>query len=138
MATPRLTADTSLVVPALVQWHALHRQAAVALRDARRLPAPVLVEAFSVLTRLPPPRAVGPSLALRALQRAFPEEPWSLSPGGYLVAVRRLAAAELGGGRVYDAVIGATAAEAGVRLLTADRRALATYALVGVDVELIE
>lgn len=138
MAARRLTADTSLVVPSLVQWHALHREAAGALREVRRLPAPVLVEAYSVLTRLPPPRALRPGLALRALQHAFPQEPWCVSPGAYQVVVRRLAAADLGGGRIHDAIIGATAAEAGLRLLTADRRALATYALVGVDVELVE
>lgn len=37
----------------------------------------------------------------------------------------------------YDALIGATAAAAGATLVTADRRALATYALVGADVELV-
>ena len=39
------------------------------------------------------------------------------------------------GGRISDAIIGATAGSA-VRLVTADRRALATYALPGADVQL--
>ena len=61
-----------------------------------------------------------------------------MSPSGHLAAIQRLADAEVGGGRIYDAVIAATAAEAGVRLLTADRRAMSTYALVGASFELVE
>ena len=41
----------------------------------------------------------------------------------------------MGGGRISDAITGATAGSA-VRLVTADRRALATYALPGADVQL--
>ncbi len=61
-----------------------------------------------------------------------------LSPSGHLAALQRMARAEVGGGRIYDAIIGATAAEAGVQLLTADRRAMPTYALIGASFELVE
>jgi predicted nucleic acid-binding protein len=77
-------------------------------------------------------------MAHRLLDHSFPDEPLMLSPSGHLAALRRLAEAEVGGGRAYDAIIGATAAEAGVRLLTADRRAMPTYALVGASFELVE
>ncbi len=138
MAPQRLTADTSVVVPSLLAWHELHARAASAVKGMRSLPAHTLVESFAVLSRLPAPRALRPSMAHRLLEHSFPEEPFTLSPSGHLAAIRRLADAEVGGGRIYDAIIGAAAAEAGVRLLTADRRALSTYALVGASVDLVE
>ncbi|MBI2756231.1 MAG: PIN domain-containing protein [Chloroflexi bacterium] len=138
MATPLVTADTSLIVASLLQWHPLHARAAALLREVRRVPAHALAESFSVLTRLPAQRALRPDLAIRALHGAFPEEPWSLSPAGYQSTLSRLAEAGWGGGRVYDAVIGGTAAEGGARLLSADRRALPTYALVGAAYELVD
>lgn len=138
MAARRLTADTSVVVPSLLAWHELHPRAASALKGVRCLPAHALAEAFAVLCRLPAPRALRPSMAHRMLDHSFPEEPFTLSPSGHRVAIRRLAEAEVGGGRIYDAIIGATAAEADVRLLTADRRAMSTYALVGASFELVE
>lgn len=49
----------------------------------------------------------------------------------------RLAAAGISGGAVYDALIGLAAAEAGVVLVTADRRALETYRRVGAAVRLV-
>jgi hypothetical protein len=38
---------------------------------------------------------------------------------------------------VHDAIVGATAATASARLLTADRRAVPVYALVGSEFELV-
>jgi predicted nucleic acid-binding protein len=137
VAPPPLTADTSVVVPSLLHWHELHHQAAAALREVRRLPAHALIESFSVLTRLPGSRSLRPHLALQALVRGFPDEPFILSPGAYLRAIGRLAEAGLGGGQIYDAIVGATAAEAGACLLTADRRAVPTYALVGAQFRLL-
>ncbi len=43
----------------------------------------------------------------------------------------RLAAAGVAGGKTYDALIGATAREAGRELITCDRRAIAVYERVG-------
>jgi predicted nucleic acid-binding protein len=137
VASSFLTADTSVIVPSLLRWHALYQVAAAAVRDVRQVPAHALAESFSVLTRLPPPRALRPELASEALLHAFPQDPLILTASGYAATIARLADAGLGGGRVYDAVVGATAAEAGACLLTADRRALATYALVGAQVELL-
>jgi hypothetical protein len=44
----------------------------------------------------------------------------------------------IAGGAVFDAVAGATAFEAGLPLISRDRRAQKTYVLVGVTVEFIE
>lgn len=138
MAAQVVTADTSVIVPSLIRWHALHRRAASAVRGMSRVPAHALAESFSVLTRLPAPQALGPAQAHELLLRSFPDEPLTLSGAGYLATIRRLAEADTGGGRVYDAIIGAAAAEVGACLLTADRRALSTYALVGAAFELID
>lgn len=137
MAGRQLTADSSVIVPSLVRWHPLHRQAAAALAEVRRVPAHALAESFSVLTRLPPPRSVRPAMAHRLLVSAFPEEPLTLSARGCAAVLRRLAEADIGGGHTYDAVVAATAAEAGLCLLTADRRAMPTYALVGAEFQLL-
>jgi len=138
VAAPRLTADTSVVVASLLAWHDLHGRAAAAVRGVRCLPAHALAESFAVLSRLPAPRALRPTMVHRLIARSFPDGPLTLSPSGHLTTVQRLADAEIGGGRIYDAIIGATAAEASARLLTADRRALPTYALVGAEFELVE
>lgn len=90
------------------------------------------------MTRLPAPRGLDAPSVYRSLLNWFPEQPVVLSPAGYLAVFRRLAESGKAGGRVYDAIIAATAVEAGARLLSADRRAIATYALVGADYELVE
>ena len=131
-----LTADTSVVVPALIQWHEAHAVSLAALRGVKTLPAQVLAESFSVLTRLPAGTSLRPQQADTALGRAFPDEPLVLSPPALRDVIRRLAQAGLGGGRVYDAIVAAQAGEAGATILTRDRRALSTYAMFGVDYEL--
>jgi toxin FitB len=115
----------------------MHEKALAMLTDVRWLPAHVLAESFSSLTRLPQPHRAWPAEVWQALRRNFPEEPVVLSVAGYLETFGLLAAAGMAGGRVYDAIIGATAAQAGARLLSADRRAVATYALVGAEFELV-
>ena len=52
-------------------------------------------------------------------------------------AGQRLAEARIAGGSVYDALVGAVAVEHDLPLATRDRRALDTYGLLGVEVELI-
>ena len=134
---PLLTADTSVVVPALIQWHEAHAAALTALRGVKTLPAQVLSESFSVLTRLPGGTSLRPRQAETALSRAFPDEPLVLRPSALRDVIRRLAQTGLGGGRVYDAVVAAQASEAGARILTRDRRALSTYAMFGLDCEMV-
>jgi hypothetical protein len=53
--------DTSVVVAAFASWHAQHEAADNAIDGGARLVAHCALEAFSVLTRLPPPfRATAP------------------------------------------------------------------------------
>lgn len=124
-------------MPALLGWHEHHevcrRRAAGA-----RVPAHVLLEAFSVLTRLPAPHRVDADVAHEALGRWFP--PTSvLALDGEIqrAALDRLHAAGVDGGRVYDGVVALTVATHDERLLTRDRRAVQTYEALGIDFELI-
>jgi predicted nucleic acid-binding protein len=48
-----------------------------------------------------------------------------------------LAAVGVAGGKTYDALIGATAQEADLELITCDRRAIAVYERVGARFRLI-
>jgi toxin FitB len=120
-----------------LQWHALHQIAVAAIKEVRWLTAHVLAESFSSITRMPPPLAGAAGPTWTALRRAFPEPPVVLSADGYVAALQALADAGIAGGRVYDAIIAATAREVGARLLTSDRRAVATYALMGADYQLV-
>jgi len=135
--------DTSVIVAALLTWHEAHEPAlralvaAAASRRARLLvPAPALVEAYAVMTRLPAPHRVAPADALDLLAGSFQRradvvalgdaETWQFlhETGGRGVA----------GGRTYDALIVRCAVKGGaVRLLTLDRRDFERLDLAGIE-----
>ncbi len=73
-----LTADTSVVVAALSAWHEQHDVAARALERVTVLPAHVMLEAYSVLTRLPGGLAVPAATAADVLGRRFHDPPLEL------------------------------------------------------------
>lgn len=133
-----LAVDTSVVVAAFASWHESHGPAAAALARHPRVPAHVLVEAYSVLTRLPPPHRAPAALVAAFLAEQFSATPLVLPGTEQARLVRR--AAELGivGGGIHDALVAATVRHARGRLLTRDRRAVATYERLGVEYELIE
>ena len=88
-----------------------------------------------MLTRLPPPHRARASDVIAFLQAEF-REPWLGLDGAQIAAiVAGLVSIGVTGGATYDAVIGATARDAGATLITRDRRALAVYERLGVEVE---
>ncbi len=126
--------DTSVVIAAFAAWHPAHLAARRLLDQAPRLPGHAGLETYSVLTRLPPPHRAPAGEVRTFLEREFPE-PWLVLPGEALAGlIGRLVAAGISGGATYDALIGVTAKHAGATLITRDRRALATYERLGVDV----
>lgn len=133
MSSPPATADTSVVVPALLTWHEWHEQASRAVRHVSSLPGHVFCETVSVLSRLPHGLAVAPSLAVPVLRKAFPGAPLMPGEDTQVRLLDALARHEIRGKAVYDALIGLTAAAAGYRLATLDRRASRTYQQVGVS-----
>ncbi len=129
----RTTVDTSVVVAALSTWHPDHAAARRALKAADALPAPVLTETYSVLTRLPSPHRIAPRVAGEAVL-ALGLEVVGLSPVGARAVITTLAAAGVGGGATYDGLVAATAREHDCALVSLDRRAARTYELLRVSV----
>lgn len=128
-----LTCDTSVLVPVLLSWHENHRAARRAvLGEVQHVPAHVLLETYSVLTRLPAPHRISPVSAADAVAR-LPMTALVLPGDAHSGLVNDLGRARVRGGAVYDALVAATARHHGLRLLTRDRRARATYDVVGVE-----
>lgn len=93
-------------------------------------------ETFSVLTRLPPGSRRSPRDVASILRHDFGESRY-LGEQSAQAMTRELAEAGIAGGSVYDALVGATARQHRVPLFSRDRRALGTYAALGVDVRMI-
>lgn len=73
--------------------------------------APSLVEAYAVLTRLPPPHRLSPQTALALLENNFLKLATvvALNAKSYAALLLRAPKNNVVGGRAYDAVIGACA-----------------------------
>lgn len=132
-----IAVDTSVVVAGFASWHAGHRPALAALARKPRVPAHVLIETYSVLTRLPPPHRAPADVVAGFLRDRFGEAPLTLPPRAYLALVVSMAAVDLTGGAIYDALIAACVRNADATLLTRDQRALPVYERVGVRYELV-
>lgn len=139
---PSTAVDSSVLVAALTTWHENHDEARAALEDAMEaggglvLPADVIVEAYSVLTRLPSPHRVSPSDALGLLEGNFTgARTVALAAAEIWRLLRDLAADEVSGGAVYDARIVAAAVKGGAsRILTLNARHFARLAPDGLAV----
>lgn len=129
--------NSSVVVPALIEWHEAHDPARLAAAGAS-VPAHALIESYAVLTRLPGPHRLSPEVAAELLDAWFPPD-LVLHPKPSVAAglPARLAAAGISGGATYDALVGLTAAEEGLELRTRDRRAEVTYKLLGIPYALV-
>lgn len=132
-----LVLDTSAAVALLVEDNTAHAAVQGACAGAvLGLAGHASAETYSVLTRLPSPNRLSPPAAARAIRAAFPHS-ISLSEEEAGTAVDVLADAGVSGGAVYDGLVALCARAAGVTLVTCDRRAMGTYAALGVDVHLI-
>ncbi|MHB2027292.1 MAG: PIN domain-containing protein [Acidimicrobiales bacterium] len=70
-------------------------------------------ETFSVLTRLPPPARRSPDAVLRLMKVNFPSIKYLTASGGAAL-LAKFANLAIAGGSVYDALVGAAAAESGL------------------------
>ena len=129
--------DSGVMVAAFAPWHERQSDALRLMVDKPRVVAHSLVEAYSVLTRLPAPFRAQAAVVATFLARRLPEDPLALPAGDLVGLLGRLATAGVHGGAVYDAIIGATAGAADCVLLTLDRRAARTYRLVGCSFEVL-
>lgn len=134
---PEFLVDTSVAVAVSAIDHE-GRAAALGVLQGRRvgLAGHAAFETFSVLTRLPGSARRTPAAAARMLATNFPHTRF-LSQAAAADLLGALAAAGVSGGAVYDAMVGATAVECGVPLVTRDRRALGTYRALDVDIVVV-
>jgi len=136
-ARPDILVDTSVAVPLVVTDHDFHEATTQALGERRLgLAGHAAFETFSVLTRLPSPARRRPEAVAHMLSTSFPGSRF-LSADAARTLLDKLVGADVAGGSVYDALVGAAAAEHGLVLATRDRRALETYRALGVEVEVL-
>jgi predicted nucleic acid-binding protein len=129
--------DTSVAVALVVADHDHREDTFHALRGKTLgLAGHAAFEAFSVLTRLPPPARRTPPVVARLLAKTFPETRF-LGTRAAASLLAALGAAGIAGGSVYDALVGATANEHRLTLATRDRRDVEVYRALEVDVELL-
>ncbi len=130
-----LLVDTSVAVALAVADHAHHEATFEALAGRRLgLAGHAAFETFSVLTRLPPPSRQTPASVARLVAATFPSTRF-LGAEAATTLLARLDSYGIGGGSIYDALVGASAVEHGLALATRDRRALETYRILGVEIE---
>lgn len=130
-----LLLDTSAAVALIVEDHEAHAIVRSAVQGRRLgLAGHAWFETYSVLTRLPGPIRRSPADVARLLAHNFPETVF-LGAEASAALGPELAAAQIAGGSVYDALVAAAARTHDLPLLTGDARARATYEAIGVRVE---
>lgn len=132
-----LLLDTSVAVPLLLSSHVAHGvvNASLGLRSVA-LAGHALHETYAVLTRLPGDARIAPTDAVRLLRERF--DPAVVPDAkSFRSAPVVLANGGVAGGATYDGLIALAALSAGLPLASRDRRALSTYRLLGVPVEMI-
>ena len=119
------------MVAAVCAWHEYHEAARTRVEDRLErgdtlaVAAHAVAEAYAVLTRLPAPHRLAPADAWALVSANFVEPAIvvTLDADGYRGVLSGLAAAGIGGGRTYDALIAKCASQAGVdSLLTLNAR----------------
>ena len=114
-------------------WSAGNRRVLTAIANERLcVPAHVLIETFSVLTRLPEPHRASAEAASEYLRAEF-KSVITLPAIEHLKLLLRAVELGISGGKIYDALIGVTARQNKVELLTRDRRAKETYDQLDVE-----
>ncbi len=135
---PQLLIDTSVAVALAIAGHEHHEATRKAVGGRTcGLSGLAAFETFSVLTRLPPPNRRTSAAVARLLGHNFPGSRF-LSAQNAEALHARLASLGIAGGAVYDALVGAAAAEHRITLATRDRRAAETYRALEIDFELID
>ena len=125
------------MIAALSAWHEHHDAAAERLQGVLAVPAHVMIEAYSVLTRLPGGLAVPATVASDVLAERFPGELLQLSPRQRAALPVTLARAGVAGGASYDGLVALEAVAHGQELLTLDRRAQDAYRRLGAEYAVI-
>lgn len=112
----RVLLDANCLIAAALAQHEHHRATITELSRRRAagqvmvLAAHALLEAYAVLTRLPPPHRLAPADALAVLDRNWSDaETVALTGTETWRVLSELAATGISGGRIYDGGIAASA-----------------------------
>ena len=113
------------MIAAVCSWHEHHEAAAneienrLAARAKMIVAAPALIEAYAVLTRLPPPHRLSTQTALTLLESNFVRMGTviALNAKAYQTLLLSAPKNNVAGGRMYDAVIGACAEQANASMV---------------------
>ncbi len=134
-----MTPDTSVVVAALDSSHEAHAEVAAFVESASDLTliAHVALETYHVLTRARLYRRLPPGAVAGALRATFTGPLIGLPAEDYWDLIHRAPQLGIVGGAIFDAFIAITARRAGLKLISRDRRAAATYAALGAEHELM-
>lgn len=105
--------DTSVLVAALVEAHAMHVQSLTWLQKAKSreidffICSHTLAELYSVLTTLPMKPRISPGVAWRLVHENVEScaKSIALSGGDYSSVIKEMASKGLSGGIIYDALI---------------------------------
>lgn len=133
-----IAGDSSVAIAAFGEWHDLNQAAAAILDEGAAIPAHALLETYSVLTGFPAPHRARPEIVDAWLEDRFARILAPPRAAAHRNLVTQLARAGRTGGAVYDALVALTAKTAGAVLVTADRRAVSVYELVGVEIRPLE
>jgi predicted nucleic acid-binding protein len=131
---PSFLPDTSCMVAAVCGWHVHHASASLDVKrrlgagESLVLAAPTLVEAYAVLSRLPPPHRLSPADGWLLIRTSFVDhasDVVALDADAIRRLLAELAARGVAGGGVYDAHIVGCALRARVNaILTFNARQL--------------
>lgn len=117
--------DTSCMVAAVCTWHEQHEPVVAEIEgrfnrgETMRVAAPALIEAYAVLTRLPPPHRLSSADALTLVEANFIRAAHIIALNGhvYHTLLRRARDDGIRGGQIYDAVIAECALQAHASVL---------------------
>ncbi len=133
-----IAADASVAIAAFAPWHEHQDAAQRALGRRPSIVAHAAFETYSVLTRVPEPQRAPASVVRAQLEDRFGDRWLGLTATALRLALARLEELGISGGATYDGVIAITTAASDATLVTCDRRALATYQRIGVELEFAE
>ena len=126
----RTALDTSVLIAALQSWHEDHERSLAAVAEALEeppviVPHHVLLETYSVLTRMPKPLRLAPRTAVDLLRRTLEGQSVlvQIDAADGFGLLEDLQGREVAGGAVYDALIAEAASAGGAStLLTLNRK----------------
>jgi len=120
----RFSVDTNVIVAIALEGHPDHTVATGDLERRLRagetmvVPAHVLVESYSVLTRIPAPFRIGPADTVAFLEDLVSNATVTeLQTDAYLPLLREASQARVTGGRIHDMLIAAVSVAAGADVL---------------------